>query len=427
MERSMKVDAEELSPTKKRLQVEVPPPQVKEAVESLYRNLNKRVKIKGFRPGRIPRDVLERHYGDYIKEQAISHLINETYPQAISQESLEPIAPPTIDTGDLTLESPFTYSAVVEVRPRIEVTGYKGLRLKGKREKVTPKEVKSELERLRKMHSRLEPVVGRDRVQKGDIVLLDFQGLLDARPIRDGKAENYSLEVGSGSMVPGFEEGLIGKKTDLPEEITVVFPDDHPRKDLAGKEVIFQVTVKEIRQRILPLLDDDFAKDVGDYQDLDALKERIKTDLEGVKEHRLTEELRQAAVDQLLQANPVEVPSYLVERRTGELLQDLKLRMAAQKQELPPEEEQKAREEYQKVAEREVRTSLLLEEIGRQESIEVRPEEMDERLQKMASVYQRPLEDLRQNPSLVAAVREALEREKALDFIIAEAEVKYKG
>ena len=149
--------------------------------------------------------------------------------------------------------------------------------------------------------------------------------------------------------------------------------------------------------------------------------------MEGIKEHRLTEELRQAAVDQLLQANPIEVPSYLVERRTGELLQDLKLRMAAQKQELPPEEEQKARDEYQKIAEREVRTSLLLEEIGRQESIEVRPEEMEERLQKMASVYQRPLEDLRKNPSLVAAVREALEREKALDFIIAEAEVKYKG
>lgn len=422
----MKVDAEELSPTKKRIQVEVPPPQVKEAVETLYRDLNKRVKIKGFRPGKTPRDVLERHYGDYIKEQAISHLINETYPQAISQESLEPISPPTIDTGELTAESPFTYSAVVEVRPNIEVTGYKGLRLKRKKEKVTSKEVQGELERLRMMHSHLEPVEGRDHVQKGDIVLLDFQGLLDGRPLRDGKAENYSLEVGSGSMVPGFEEGLIEKKTGVLEEIAVVFPDDHPRVDLAGKEVTFQVTVKEIRRRILPALDDDFAKDVGDYQDLDALKDRIEKDLEGAKEHRLTEELREAAIDQLLQANPVEIPSYLVERRTDELLQDLKLRMAAQKQELPPEDEGKAREEYQKVAEREVRTSLLLEEIGRQESIEVKPEEVEERLQKMASVYQRPLEELQQNSSLKATVQRALEREKVLDFIIAEAEVKYK-
>jgi trigger factor len=425
MERSMKVNAEELSPTKTRLQVEVPPPQVKEAVETLYRDLNKRVKIKGFRPGKTPRDVLERHYGDYIKEQAISHLINETYPQAISQESLEPIAPPTIDTGDLRVESPFTYSAVVEVRPNIEVTGYKGLRLKGKKEKVTSKEVQGELERLRMMHSQLEPVEGRDRVKKGDMVLLDFQGLLDGRPIRDGKAENYSLEVGSGSMVPGFEEGLIGKTAGAAEEITVDFPDDHPRKELAGNTVTFQVTVKEIRQRILPSLDDEFAKDVGDYQDLDALKDRIKKDLEEVKEHRLTEGLREAAIDQLLRANPIEIPSYLVERRTDELLQDLKLRMAAQKQEVTPEDERKAHEEYQKVAEREVRTSLLLEEIGRQESIEAQPKELGERLQKMASMYQRPLEELRQNSSLVAAVQRALEREKVLDFIIAEAKVTY--
>jgi trigger factor len=422
----MKVNAEELSPTKKRLQVEIPPPQVQEAVESLYQDLNKRVRIKGFRPGRTPRDVLERRYGDYIREQAISHLINETYPQAISQQSLEPIAPPTIDTGELAPERPFTYSAIVEVRPRIEVTGYKGLRLKGKKEKVTPKEVSGELERLRMMHSQLEPVTGRDRVQKGDVVLLDFQGLLDTRPIRDGKAENYLLEIGSGTMVPGFEEGLIGKKQGVQEEIQVVFPDDHPRKDLTGKEVTFHVAIKEIRQRVLPPLDDEFAKDVGDYENLDALRERITTDLAEAKEHRLTEELRQAVIDQLLQANPVEIPSYLVQRRTDELLQDLKLRMAAQHRELPPEEEQKAQGEYQKVAEREVRAFLLLEEIARQESIEASSEEVQERLGRMARAYQRPLEELRQNTSLMAAVQRGVEREKVLDFIIAEAEVTYK-
>jgi trigger factor len=324
----VKVNAEELSPNKKRLEVEIPPPQVQEAVDALYRDLNKRVRIKGFRPGKTPREVLERHYGDYVKEQVISNLVKETYPQAISQESIEPIAPPTIDTGALALERPFTYSAVVEVRPRIEVTGYKGLRLKGRKEKVTPKEVTEELERLRMMHSQLEPVGGRDRVQKGDVVLLDFQGFLGQRPIKDGKAENYLLEVGAGTMVPGFEEGLIEKKAGTKEEIRVAFPSDHPRKDLAGKEVTFKVAVKEIRQRILPALDDEFAKDVGQYKDLEELKERIKTDLQKAKEYRLKEELRQHVIEQLLQANPVEISSYLVERRTDELLHDLKLRMA---------------------------------------------------------------------------------------------------
>jgi trigger factor len=423
----VKVNSKELGPTKKRLEVEIPPPQVQEAVDALYRDLNKRVRIKGFRPGRTPRAVLERHYGDYIKEQAISNLIKETYPKAISQESIEPIAPPTIDTGDLTLEGPFTYSAVVEVRPRIEVKGYKGMRLKGKKEEVTPQEISGELERLRMMHSQLKQVEGRDRVQKGDVVLLDFQGLLGQRPIRDGKAENYLLEVGSGTMVAGFEEGLLGKKTGAEEEIAVGFPADHPRKDLADKEVTFKVKIKEIRQRILPALDDEFARDVGAYKDLEELKERIKTDLHKAKEHRLKEELRQAAIDQLLQANPAEIPSYLVERRTDELLHDLKLRMSGQQQDLPSEEEQKMRGEYEKIAEREVRASFVLEEIGKQESIEVTTEEVENRLQEMARVYQRPLEELRQNSSLAAAVRRGLGREKILDFIIAEAEIKYKG
>jgi trigger factor len=423
----VKVNAEELSPTKKRLEVEIPSPQVQEAVESLYRDLNKRIRIKGFRPGKIPRDVLERRYGEYVKEQAISHLINETYPQAITQESIDPIAPPTIDTGELALEGPFTYSAVVEVRPEIEVTGYKGLRLKGKKEKVTSKEVAGELERLRMVHAQLQPVEGRDHVQKGDVVLIDFQGFLDQRPVRDGKAENYLLEIGSGTMAPGFEEGLIGKTTGVQEDIPVVFPPDHPRKDLAGKEVTFQVTVKEIRQRLLPVLDDEFAKDVGDYKDLKELKGRITTELEKAKEHRLKEELRQATIEQLLQANPVEIPSYLVQRRTDELLQELKGRMAAQQQDLPPEEEQKTRVEYEKIAEREVRASFLLEGVAQQESITVSAEEVEERLGEMARTYQRPLEELQGNSPLVAAVTRGLQREKVLDFIIAEAEVKYKS
>jgi trigger factor len=423
---SVKVNSEELSPTKKRLEVEIPPPEVQEVVDALYRDLNKKVRIKGFRPGKTPRDVLERHYGDYIKEQVISNLIKETYPKAISQESIEPIAPPTIDTGALTPEGPFTYSAVVEVRPRIEVKGYQGMRLKGKKEEVTSQEVSAELERLRMMHSQLKQVEGRDQVQKGDVILLDFQGLLGQRPIKDGKAENYLLEVGSGTMVPGFEEALIGKKTGIEEEIGVAFPADHPRKDLADKEVIFKVAIKEIRQRILPELDDEFAKDVGAYKDLEELKERVKTDLQKAKEYRLKEELKQQAIDQLLQANTVEISAYLVERRTDELLHDLKLRMAGQQQELPPEEEKKMRGEYEKIAEREVRASFLLEEIGERESIEVTNEDMEARLQEMARLYQRPLEELRQNASLVAAVKRSLGREKILDFIIAKAVIKYK-
>ncbi len=423
----MKVNSEELGPTKKRLQVEVPPPQVEEVVESLYRDLQKRVKVRGFRPGRIPRDVLERYYGDYVKEKAVSYLINDTYPKAISQESIEPIAPPLIDAGEFVPERPFNYSAVVEVRPRVEVRNYKGLKLKGRREEVTPEEVEEALTRIRELHSQVKPVEGRDRVQKGDVALLDFQGLLGTRPIRDGKAENYLLEVGSGTMVPGFEEGLIGKRTGVENEITVVFPSDHPRKDLAGKEISFRVTVKEIRQKVFPPLNNEFARDVGEYKDLETLKEKVRKDLQEVKERRFKEELRREAIDQLLRTNPFEAPSYLVERRTQDLLQDLKMRMAAQQRDLPLQEERTLQGEYRKVAEREVKASLLIEEIAQQEGIEVTDGEIKERLQEMAQAYGRPLEDLRQDSSLVVVLRRSLQREKVLDFLITEAKIKDKA
>jgi trigger factor len=419
----VKVNAEELSPTKKKLEVEIPPPEVQEAIESLYRDLNKKVRIKGFRPGRTPRDVLERHYGAYVKEQAITHLIEQTYPQAIAEKAIEAISPPKIDTGTLMPGEPFTYSAVVEVKPQIEVKAYKALQIKEQKTKETPPDIGAELERLRMMHAQLRQVEGREEIQKGDIVLLDFRGFIGTRAIRDGKTENYLLEMGSGTMVPGFEEGLIGKKKGTEEEITVHFPADHSRQDLADKDVTFRVKIKEIRERILPTLDDEFARDVGDYKNLAALEERIKADLAKAREYRRTEELRQAALDQLLRANPVEIPSYLVERRTAELLQDLKLKMAAQKQALLPEDEVKAQGEYQKVAEREVRASFLLEEIGRRESIEATEEDVEGRLAEMARVYQRPVEELAQNLPLLDAVKRSLQREKTVDFLVTNAKI----
>jgi len=422
----MKVNSEELGPTKKRLQIEIPPPQVKEVVESLYRDLKKRAKIKGFRPGKIPRDILERYYGDYVKEKAISYLINETYPKAISQESIEPIAPPLIDAGDVAPERPFSYSAVVEVRPRIEVRGYKGLRLRGRREEVTPEEVEEELERIRGLYAHLRQVQGRNRVKYGDVVLLDFQGFIDKRPIREGKEENYLLEVGSGTMVPGFEEGLIGKRVGAKEEIKVNIPSDHHRKDLAGKEVTFRIEVKEIRERVLPPLDDEFAKDVGDYKSLEELRQKIKADLQEAKQRQLKEELRQEVVEQLLQNNPIEAPSYQVQQRVQELLQEAKVRAASQHRELSPEEERGMREEYRKIAQREVKTSLLLEEIAVREGIEVKEEEVQERLKELARSYNKPLENLKQDSSLLVLLQRSLRREKVLELLISWAEVDYE-
>ena len=169
------------------------------------------------------------------------------------------------------------YTAVVELLPEIEVKDYKGLKLKGQKTAVTAGDIKNELERLRTVYSQLKTAEGRATVQEGDVLLLDFQGFFDKKPIRDGKVEDYTLEVGSDAMVPGFEAALVGKTPGVEHEIHVTMPTDHPRKDLAGKNIEFLVTIKEIKEKILPALDDEFAKDVGNYNDLKELKKKIKT------------------------------------------------------------------------------------------------------------------------------------------------------
>ena len=422
----MKVVTEELSPTKKKLDVEIPRPQVRKVVDSLYRDLQKRVKIRGFRPGKTPRNVLERYYGDYVREKATSQLIGETYAKAISRESLDPVAPPIIDTGELRPEKAFSYTAVVEVTPAIEVREYKGLKLQGRKPEVSSGDIGAELKRLREVYSQLRSVQRRRTVRKGDVLLLDFQGFLEKRPIRDGKAENYTLEVGSGAMVPGFEEALIGKKTGVEHELRVTLPVEHQRQDLAGKEVTFVVTVKEIREKVLPALDDEFAKDVGNYGNLDELKKKLQEDLQSAKERLAKEELKRAAIDKVVETNPIDLPSYLVERRTQEMMQDLKFRWQSErKKDLPLPQEQALQRQYQTVAERDVAASLLLEQIARQEAIEVTEEEVQQRLEQFARAYNRPLGDLKRDPAVSAAVRRSIERDKVLDFLIDQAEIRW--
>jgi trigger factor len=421
----MKVSIEEISPTKKKLQIEIPPPHVQEVIESLYQDLQKSIKLKGFRPGKIPRNILRQYYGDYVLEKAASRLIGETYPQVLTKEAIDPVAPPVIDPGNLEPERAFNYSAVVEILPSIELRDYKKFKLTGHKDKVTEDDVTTELERLRQMHAQLRPIEDRDAIQDGDILLIDFQSFLGNKPVREGKVDNYTLEVGSGAMVPGFEQALIGKARGEEHEITVTMPDEHSRKDLAGKAVRFLVTVKEIREKILPELDDEFAKDVGDYEDLKALREGIRKDIEVAKERIGRESLQQQVLDKLIEANPIEVPSYLVDRRTQEIIEDFKRQIQAGSKELDADEERGLREQYSSVAERDVKASLLVEQLAEQEQIEPTQDELTERIEKLATLYNRPAEELKGDSGFTGALRRSIRREQVMHFLIDQADIEW--
>ena len=421
----MKVTKEELSATKRKVAVEIPPAQVQEVVESLYRNLRKTAKVKGFRPGKVPRNVLQQYYHEYVTEKAVNQLIGDTYPKALSEGSIEPVSPPVIDTEGLLEGQAFTYTAVVETLPPLEVNNYKGLKIRGVAAEVVAEDVDREMLRLQQMYSQLTPVEDRDEVVEGDVVVLDFQAFSDGRPVRDATTENHTLEVGSGTMIPGFEEALIGKKRGIGHEFTITIPDDHSRKDLAGKEVAFKVTIKDIRRKVLPELDDEFAKDVGSYKDLGELKSAIEQDIKKAKERFVREGMRQQVIDKLIEMNPLEVPSYLVERRAEELLEEVKFRLKSERREFSQEAEQALRPQYTPAAERDVKASLLIEQIARQEDISVSDEDVAAHVEELARAHGRSADTLKNDIGVMSRVRRTLQRDNVMDFLINHAEIEW--
>ena len=426
----MKASVEEISPIKKKVSVEIPEDQVAKEVESFYKDLGKKAKIKGFRPGKVPRNILERYFKDYVKTEVIQKLIEETYPKALSETHLEPVSPPVVDPGEFEGGKPFQYSAVIEVKPDIQLGGYTGLKIEGKKEEVKDEEVEERLKTLQNLHANLKTISEARPIQAGDYVILDYEASLGGKPLEGGKAIDFTVEVGSGQFIPTLEEKLIGLKPEEEREIEVSFPEDYGYQKWAGKTLSFQVKIKEIKEKILPPLDDEFAKDLGDYSSFEELRAKLKGEIEKEKELALERQLKDRVVDQLLEANPFEVPESLVEEQAKALVSDTKLRLAAQGVDLKNlgVSEEKLQGDYRAVAQRQVKTFLILERIAGQEGILATDEEAEARLQEMADRMRQKLEVLKryyEKNGLLPEVRTGIIRDKTLNFLLEKADITY--
>ncbi|MDP2971331.1 MAG: trigger factor, partial [Deltaproteobacteria bacterium] len=326
----MNIIVEEISSIKKKVNVEIPDDQVTKEVESFYQQVGKQAKIKGFRPGKIPRGILERHFKDYVKSEVIQKLIQETYPAALSEKDLHPVSPPVIDPGELESGKPFQYSATVEVKPEIKIEGYIGLNIEGKKESPKEEEVEERLKGLQNLHAQLRTVPEPRPIQSGDHVIIDYEARMDNKPLEEGKAVDFTVEVGSGRFIPALEEKLVGLNLEEEKEIEVPFPEDYGYKKWAGKTVSFLVKVKEIKEKVFPPLDDEFAKDLGDYASLEDLKAKLKEEIEKEKELILDRQLKDQLIEQLIQANSFEIPESMVVEQAKALVSDTKLRLASQ-------------------------------------------------------------------------------------------------
>ncbi|MBS3918767.1 MAG: trigger factor [Deltaproteobacteria bacterium] len=424
----MNITVEEISSVKKKVNVEIPQEQVTKEIESFYREVGKQAKIKGFRPGKIPKDILERHFKDYVKSEVIQKLIQETYPAALSEKDLHPVSPPVVDPGELESGKPFQYSATVEVKPEIKMEGYTGLNIEGKKESAKEEEVEERLKGLQNLHAQLKTVPEPRPVQSGDHVIIDYEARMDKKPLEEGKAVDFTVEIGGGRFIPALEEKMIGLKQEEEKEIEVPFPEDYGYKKWAGKTVSFFVKVKEIKEKVLPPLDDEFAKDLGDYASLEDLKAKLKEEIEKEKALMLDRQLKDQMIEQLIQANSFEIPESMVVEQAKVLVSDTKLRLASQGIALKnlniPEE--KLQEDYKEVAQKQVRTFLILEKIAAQEGIAVTDEEADERLQSISERSHQKFDVVKryyEKNGLIPELKTGILTDKTLNFLLGKANI----
>ena len=426
----MKTSVEEISSIKKKVFIEIPEDQVNKEVESFYKDLGKKAKIKGFRPGKVPRNILERYFKDYVKTEVVQKLIQDTYPQALSEIDLQPVSPPVIDPGEFEGGKSFQYSAVIEVKPDIKLEGYTGLKIEGKKEEVKDEEVEERLRALQNLHADLKTISEARPIQAGDFVIVDYEASMGGKPLEGGKAIDFTVEVGSGQFIPALEEKLIGLKPEEEKEIEVSFPEDYGYQKWAGKTISFHVKIKEIKEKILPPLDDEFAKDLGDYSSFEELKAKLKGEIEKEKELVLERQLKDQVVDQLLEANPFEVPESLVEEQTKAMVSDTKLKLAAQGVVLKNlgVTEEKLQEDYKAMAQKQVKTFLILDKIASQEGIAVTDEEADDRLKEMAERMHQKFDVVKryyEKNGLLPEVKAGIIRDKILNFLLEKANVNY--
>jgi trigger factor len=425
----MKIDIDELGPVQRKVRVELPAETVASEFSRVYKNLGQRVRVKGFRTGKIPRTVLQGIYGDEVKGEVRSHLVEESLGEVIKERGLQIVSRPEVEANELDEDGAFSFSAVFEVKPDIQVKDYLGVEVEKVKLSVSDAQVDEALRRLQEGQARLEPIEGRDTVQKGDFVTLDFEGSIAGKPFSGSKGDSYLLEVGAGRALPQFEDAVIGLKTAERQMVQVTYPEDYPNKDIAGKTVDFSVVAREIKQKMLPALDDEFAKDHGECASLDELRSRIRTRLEKELQHYQNEDLKEKIVSRLLELHSFTTPVSMVERQTRYLIERYQNELAGQAgsdaNAAPRIEE--ARKTLEARAKRQVQATLLVEKISQLENIKVTDQDVQVRVDNLARAAgdrAKSIRELYSRPDSRDELRNQLVFDRTLGFLLERANIK---
>ncbi|MEW6139210.1 MAG: trigger factor [Thermodesulfobacteriota bacterium] len=423
------IHVEDLSSVKKRVTVEVPEDQVTDMLNAEYRELKRTVQIKGFRRGKVPMNVLRGYFKSKVQADTARKIIEVTFQPGLDDRKITPVAVLSLDPEPVEEGKPYTYTAEIEVPPPVDLKTYMGLKLKKTVREVDDNQVTERLERLRERFASLNPIPDTRGAQEGDHLVVDITVTSEGEPVAALTVSDYHMELGRNFYLPDFDAHLYGLKPEETKEATITLPEDFPRKALAGKTATFNIVVKEAKVRVLPELDDDFAKDVGDFENLDALKKSIWGDLSKMIEDDTIRDLRKQIVDQLVELNPLEVPETMVEAQVDHMLQESYRNLAYQGidlSRLPPPTPQQ-REQLKPAATRSVKAGLILEAIAKKESVEISEEEIQSALEKRAEILEVSVDHLKdqmESNNIWEDFLEALTQEKIYKLIEENAEIE---
>ena len=401
------------------------------AVDKAYRKNAKKISVPGFRKGKAPRSIVEKMYGEGLFfDDAINDVMPEAYMEAVKEADLEPVSAPEVDVVSASKQDGLVFKAVLFVKPQVNVTDYKGIKATKTVNTATAAQVKSELERMQERNARIITVDDRAAAD-GDTAVIDFEGFVDGTAFAGGKGEGHELVLGSGQFIPGFEEQVVGHNTGDEFDVNVTFPAEYHAEELAGKEAVFKVKLHEIKAKELPELDDEFAKDVSEFDTLDELKKDVKKKLQESLDKASETEVENALVEAVIEHLEGEIPDCMFENRIDEMVRDFEYRLQAQGMNLDMYlkytgmELASFRKTFREQAQKQVKIRLALEKIVELENIQVDDETVEAEYKKMAEQYGMEADKVKE---LISAdsVKEDLAVNKAIDFIRENAEIEEK-
>lgn len=414
-----------------KLEITVEATKFDEAIKKVYFQSAKYFNIPGFRKGKAPMNIVEKYYGKEIfYEDAFNEVAGEALDEAVKENKLEVVSRPDIEVTQIEKGKDLIFTAIMQTKPEAELGKYKGIEIEKIEYNVSDEDIEHELGHMQEHNSRIISIDDRP-VEKGDIATIDFEGFVDGKAFEGGKAEGHDLEIGSNTFIPGFEDQVIGMKIDEEKDINVKFPEEYFSKELAGKDATFKVKVHEIKKKELPKLDDEFAKDVSEFDTLKELKEDIKNKQQKQNEEKAKYETQEAVIKAVCENVKVDIPSGMIEMEIDNMVKDIEQRLSYQGLKLEQylqmmgKTNEDMRKEYEPQAIDGIKSRLALEAVIKAEKIEANDKEVDEKMKEMAKTYGKENdEEFLKNENVRNYIKQGIESEKAIDFLVENAKIK---